>query len=523
MLRVHRHPRHPGAASPERVADAWVLDAEATWVVEGPPEEIDDVVADLGGGVCERVAAGVVLLRFGNAVGRVNRAGSLGALTVHSGKWTAKDYDQLLEDLSRVTAALPFSTSSPSSLPYERDALNTRNVLYHAFVWLRHSLLSDHTHDLHDAICGILRDPHRRLVRTSRVVPVELAGRVGGRSLDDVASGRWPIVDHPLGFVVGGRRVLPVQVMEDRSQESVDTAENRFVRAFLEECLWVVEQSRRHLGHDESHLARRVRQDCERLNKLLVGWRRAAMWGEVGVMTHFPASSSVLQRRHEYRTVLRHHMMLRLGSRVPLDPQTVSRLLESKDIATLYELWATFTVLHEVTQLLGRPTSSAHVVTNPKGATVSWGLVAQWPNGIKLAYNPTYTRTSGFHGLSRSLQVRPDIALFVPAGLNAGLHLLDAKFRLDGLLNPEADDDGTSFKSSDLHKMHAYRDAIPEARSAWVVYPGAENTAYFDDGRLGLAAADVGFVKGVGALSLRPGGGRAGLTAVLRAMLLSPT
>jgi predicted component of viral defense system (DUF524 family) len=518
QLRVHRH---PDQTPPVRVSGALVLDAEATWVVEGPTAEIDGVVADLGG-VCERVAETVVLLRFGNAVGRVDRAGSLGALTVHSGKWTERDYDLMLEDLSRVTASLPFAPASPSSLPYERSELVERDVLYHAFVWLRHALLHENARELHDALAGILRDPHRKLTRVARIVPVELAGRVGGRALDDVASGRWPMTEHRLGFVAGSRRVLPVNVAEDRARESVDTAENRFVRAFLDECAWIVDRVRHHLGRGDTALARRVRRDCERLAETLTAWRRAALWTEVGVMTHFPAASSVLQRRHEYRTVLRHHLMLRLGSRVPLDPHTVSRLLESKDIATLYELWATFAVLDEVTVLLGSPAESARVVTDHTGTSVSWGLVVRWSDGTALAYNYTYSCSTGFHGRSRSFRVRPDIALFVPGGLGAGLHLFDAKFRLDGTLDPEVEADDTSFKRSDLHKMHAYRDAIPAARSAWVVYPGAEDAAFLDDGRCGLTTLDAGPLAGVGALSARPDGRGSGLSAVLRAVVTPP-
>ena len=81
--------------------------------------------------------------------------------------------------------------------------------------------------------------------------------------------------------------------------------------------------------------------------------------------------------------------------------------------------------------------------------------------------------------------MRPDIALAIPTGPNAGLHLFDAKFRLDRLdaLLPIADEEtdaerqqerrGT-FKRADLYKMHTYRDAIPEARTVWILYPGSE-------------------------------------------------
>ena len=516
MLHVYRH---PDRVDPPSISGALRLDADATWVVEGTKAEVDAVFDDLGAAVCDRVTDCLLLLRFGNSVGHIHRAGSLGALVVTSGKWTESDYDQLLEDISRVTAALPFAPATPSSLPYERTELDTSDVLYHAFVWLRHTLLRDHDTRLGDAIQGILRDPHRRLVRTTRNVPTELAARFGAGALIDIAAGRWPLADRRLGFEVGDRRVLPLRVDEDQARESVDTAENRFVKSFLDECSWVVDRVRHQLGVGDGTLAKQVQLDCDRLTEILGVWRSATVWAEVGIMTHFPASSSVLQRRYEYRTVLRQHMMLRLGSRVPLDPGTSRRLLESKDIATLYELWATFAIVDEVTTLLGPPVDCARVVVNHTFAFVSWGLVAAWPNGTALAYNHTYSRSGGFHGRSRSLRLRPDIALFIPTGLNMGLHLFDAKFRLDGALVAEGEDDVSTYKRTDLHKMHAYRDAIPSARAAWVVYPGEEDTAFFDDGRFGLAALDAGPVAGVGALSLLPDGDPGGLRAVIKAIL----
>ncbi len=517
MLVLRRHPDH---AAPERSENAFVLDAESTWVVEGMSEAVDEVVRDLDPGIWERVAPGVAVLRFGNSVGRFERAGGLGALTVCSGKWTEADYERLLEDLSRIAAALPFAPATASSLPYERTERTPPEVLYHAFVWLRHALLRAGHRDLHDAVAGILRDPHRRLVRTTRTVPVEVAGRVGSCALADVASGLWPAMEHRLGIEVGGRRILPVRIAEDRARHCVDTAENRFVRAFIDECTWVVDRARAQLGHGPGALPPRVRRDCDALGQILGTWGRAALWADVGSMSHFPATSTVLHRRAEYRTVLQHQQMLRLGSRVPLKPEVTKRLLESKDIATLYELWATFAILDEVTRRLGRPAHQTRVVTDHKSATVGWGLVARWNDGTEVAYNATYTRTTGFHGTSRSLRVRPDIAVFLPGGPSAGLHLFDAKFRLEGSLDPDSDEDDTKVKRGDLHKMHAYRDAIKGTRSAWVVYPGAQDAAFLDDGRIGVAAVKGHPVSGVGALALRPDAGRVGVAGVLDALLV---
>lgn len=514
--------RHGDGVPPDHLDGAILIDAESAWVAQGTPQEVGLVEAALGREVCTPIAAGVLLVRFGNCVGQVEDAGPLGRLVIRSGKWHERDFDTLLQDLSRVTAALPFAASTSSALPYERTVVGAQDAAYHAFVWLRHALLREEDSELHDAIEGILRSPHRRLVRTTREVPVELAGHLGTRSLDDVASGRWPLVSSRMGFMAGGRQVLPVRIDETLARESVDTAENRFVKAFLEECAGVVDLVRQRLGRGDGAAAHRVKSDCARLIEVIRTWRRSPIWREVGLLTHFPESSTVLQRRSEYRSVLRHHQMIRLGSRVPIDPTVSRRLLDSKDVAALYELWSAFVVLDEVGAILGRPSHVARVVTDSWSATVRWGLIARWSDGTELAYNGTYTRTTGFHGKSRSLRLRPDVALNVATGPNAGLHLFDAKFRLDGTLDPDLEDDDTTYKHSDLWKMHAYRDAIPAARTAWVVYPGAEDAVFFDDGRRGLSTLMDGPLDGVGALSLRPDSGRGALRCVLRHALLKP-
>jgi predicted component of viral defense system (DUF524 family) len=70
--------------------------------------------------------------------------------------------------------------------------------------------------------------------------------------------------------------------------------------------------------------------------------------------------------------------------------------------------------------------------------------------------------------------------------MNAGLHLFDAKFRLERFeevlreaeqgsekaSETDSDERKGTFKRGDLYKMHTYRDAIPRSRSVWALYPG---------------------------------------------------
>jgi predicted component of viral defense system (DUF524 family) len=107
----------------------------------------------------------------------------------------------------------------------------------------------------------------------------------------------------------------------------------------------------------------------------------------------------------------------------------------------------------------------------------------------------------------------------VPSGPNAGLHLLDAKFRLDKLATVMPLDDADiespsdvaeerqgTFKRGDLYKMHTYNDAIPSAQSVWILYPGTEARFFPVDGpRLNsLHCAVLDKWVGVGAIPLVP-------------------
>ena len=109
---------------------------------------------------------------------------------------------------------------------------------------------------------------------------------------------------------------------------------------------------------------------------------------------------------------------------------------------------------------------------------------------------------------SYSLSLRPDVSIEVRRGSRRRRIFLDAKYRVDGfgaaLVSDEDEADeqpgqqGT-FKPSDLHKMHTYRDAIGGAFAAVAVYPGVEQRLYPP------TRADFTTRGGVGAVPLRPG------------------
>jgi len=461
----------PGAQA-ERTPDGYRLNAEVEWLVEGETSQLLEVEKALSPRLVTRLGS-VLLLRLGNAVGCIP-AGPLGMLRVSSGKWTDGDYASMLDEIAAEAAALPFAAGAASASPFDQDT-TAGDIPYHAFVWLRHALLDAPARPLLGALRAIVADPHRKLVHEPKTVPVELASRLTARTIEDAYTGGQPLQRAPAGL--GVRGLLPLRIAEGRSVESVDTAENRFVKSFLGDCWQLVARLRQALPQAPRSLVASLSHDLDAVEAALVPIRRAALWQQVGPQTFVPSGSSVLQRRAPYREVLRSNNLLRAAPRVlPLSSEAAARLLEVKDIARLYELWCGFRLLGLLRELLGPPSSVTPISGGLFGATLRQGLHARWPSGVELAINATYTRRSGWNGRSSSVVLRPDFSLAVPAGAGQGLHLFDAKFRVK-----KPAPQGRP-KEEDLLKMHAYRDAIAQARSACVLYPGKMLKRFPDEG-----------------------------------------
>ena len=213
---------------------------------------------------------------------------------------------------------------------------------------------------------------------------------------------------------------------------------------------------------------------------------RHSMWEEVGRMVRIPFSSTVLQRRRGYRRVLQHFSRIRLAPMIPLDKEAIRDLLELKNIALLYELWTFFRIVHELSVVEGPPVRSGQPTSGLLQTDFAAGGTFEWASGVRLVYNQHFSRSRPKRRHSYSVPLRPDIALSIPDGPSSGLHLFDAKFRVHGLADvglagsdKDGDDDKAgeragTFKRGDIYKMHAYRDAIPDARSVWTLYPGGE-------------------------------------------------
>jgi predicted component of viral defense system (DUF524 family) len=460
---------------PVQLAGLVPINAEGQWVVSGDESTLEAVEQALPHRVCTR-AGPILLLRFINGVGRYRIPG-VATLDVQTGKWSEQSFEGMLADLTRIAVSLPFSAGSSSQLPYDRTIAAQGSVLYHSFIYLRH-VLSDRSpahQRLASALQAILMQPHRKLQRLHRRTQTHLARAASAETFTHLAQGRGgmyrsnaiPALSRPL------RGHLPIDVLEPVVESTLDTPENRFVKAFLDSALALIDKM---VSVSGAHtLSNQIAADAKWMKRTLNYARQNPMWSEVRAMSHFPAASTVLHSRRGYRDVFQHSIRMRMAARVPVSREDVVSLLENKDIALMYELWCLFTLIDAVTATVGQPANANLTESDLFQVATRRGLEVNWPGGTRVLYNPGYSRNNQTQR-SWSLPLRPDMALYTP---NDELHLFDAKFRVNDtgpLLdeNEDVDEDERQgvFKRADVYKMHTYRDAITDAQSAWVMYPG---------------------------------------------------
>lgn len=519
---------------PEEENGVLRLAAETKWVVEaksGDEAKLDELARHLRADVCERVGKSALLLHFGNAVGRFDLP-HLPAIEVRSRKWGQQSFDEMLSEISARVAALPFAAGTGASLPYDRSIKTDERVLYHAFVYLRHVLSDSAPREvrLEPALRLVLAEPHRKFERFNRVVPLYRAQRIGPRTmrrLVEAGSGLQtapPGVAPALAGALGGH--LPETIDETAVRSTVDVPENRFVKAFLDQAIGIVDEIRQLATEKGGAFAARVGSDCDRMLGLLVPIRRAGLWDEISEMRRLPVESTVLHRRRGYRETFHHFIRMRMAVRIPFE--TTDDLLEIKNIASLYELWTFFGVEKAVTSILGPPLVAGSPKTTKLQQHLPFDLRIAWKNGSELFYNLRYSRSRA-RWRSYSLPLRPDVVLRAASGNVAAF---DAKFKLRRVeaIAPISDEVGSEetagerrgvFQHADLYKMHTYRDALSIA-SVWILYPGHDFRFYEAqaDGRIVKEHTDLEEpLDGVGAIPMRPGEDSSELRHVMRLLL----
>lgn len=302
--------------------------------------------------------------------------------------------------------------------------------------------------------------------------------------------------------------------------QSNDTQENRFLKHALGQITAKYEALKKRIEAIKG-ASDPFREEMQTMLDTLKHLQRNPFFRTVGRFKGMNQESLVLQKATGYSQVYRTWNLLRRAYSLN---DGIYRL-QSKDIATLYEIWCFIEVSHIVRDLLGEEVDVDHRNRMEMNGVFTWELgrgehshILFRKDGVELAelvYNPKYTENENDSDSKENIVVptvpqKPDIVLQLTKNdLQKGLkmtYLFDAKYRIEGRTN------GVDTPPEDaINQMHRYRDAIyykehssnelkKEVIGGYILFPGDGQKADVAVSKFYKTIEEVN----IGAFPLRP-------------------
>ena len=431
------------------------------------------------------------------------------------------DYQWMLRDIAEQMTEVVMNRFGVTEQRFSVDETRDANTLYQRFAFLR-SLISGEA--FQGSLQEILRRPHVDWIETREMARPGQGLHASSWAARELARpgprARWP---------EGVIETVPIQLERCRTEVSVDSMPNRFVKFALESWRSAVEHISVILLEEARTEARErgLREVYETLD-----WLDAVLseelFREVGRLEKLPVNNQVLQKREGYRDLYRAYIQFEMASVLSWQGGEDVYSAGQRNVAMLYEYWVFLQLATLVSELCEASFDFASLIeVQPGGLNV--GLRAGRQRVLKgevdrlgrkmtieLWFNRTFPESSAGEA-SWTREMRPDCSLRItPSGDELAtfqpvwLHF-DAKYRIKSVVEafgestePRGDHDGSQVAKviraealrEDLLKMHAYRDAIRRSAGAYVLYPGTEEKKVFNEYHE--------LLPGLGAFAFRP-------------------
>lgn len=252
--------------------------------------------------------------------------------------------------------------------------------------------------------------------------------------------------------------------------QSNDTQENRFLKYALSQITAKYETLKKRIEAIKN-TSDTLKKEMEEVENTLKHLQRNPFFRTVGRFKGLTQESLVLQRATGYSQVYRTWQLLRRAYSL----NDGMYRLQSKDIATLYEIWCFIEVSHIVRKQFEFDVDVDHRNRMEMNGVFTWELgkgehsrILFRKNGVELAelvYNPKHTdkendSISMEHLVVPTVAQKPDIVLqLTKDDIEKGMkmtYLFDAKYRIN-----DRTDAGVDTPPDDaINQMHRYRDAI---------------------------------------------------------------
>jgi predicted component of viral defense system (DUF524 family) len=442
------------------------------------------------------------------------------------------EYRHMLGDIAEVATEALLQGFAPASLTLAQDSSTPSSLLYQQFAFLSARVRS---REVQDALALILASPHRawetqiELQSVARPLPgtSRLSRAVSKPGSRVRTNGRLRVAS------------VPRMIERGRTEATLDSVPNRFVKYALERWRTIAQQLLDALGESDGTgpgPQRRGRRIAREMQEQIDHVLAAPLFAEVGELDVFPSANQVLHKQPGYREIFQTFALAEVGASLSLD-LAVDDLFSAtqRNVATLYEYWAFLQLVDAVGAACGERRTVEALARSSDGLSlgfrqgtksgVSWDTAA---GGRRLTVEVFFNRhfrssTDASRASSWSRAMRPDCSVRIrpqtglpegqPGSLDVWLHF-DAKYRVErareqfdatteesdeAASDAEATERMSRSKREDLLKMHAYRDAIRGSAGAYVLFPGDDGGPPFREFAEPL--------PGLGAFPLRPTGG----------------
>lgn len=472
--------------------------------------------------VCHKIALEVLATKFDNKPDKSYR----------------DNYRIMLENITEKCTDLLMQVNSPVLQNFETDFDVDNETLYQRFCFVN-SLIN--SKDFEEAIQKIISAPKTVWTTISEQSDVRKVKRFSSYEIRQLTttSNRINLPDnHYLSRK--GITSIPSKIYSTKKIESIDNAENRFVKHALEIYLSFCEKC---FNKFKDHT--REKKEAELLIKKIEIHLNQPFFSEISRPQSLKLNSPVLQRKSGYREVLKTWLMFDLAAKLVWKGGDDVYAAGKKDIATLYEYWLFFALYdlfdskfklnkleHDdvpYKHLIEEDKNSLNVIIKSGVHTALSGLFETETRNlnVKYSYNRTFQGGKIFNNDKGSgswtTTLRPDYTLsFWPEGFSDEeaereeliVHIhFDAKYKVKqfsiktefsflDLEQEEISERKGIYNNADLLKMHAYKDAIRRTGGAYVLYPGTEKIE-----RRGFHE----IIPGLGAFAVNPSDEKLGL------------
>lgn len=413
------------------------------------------------------------------------------------------EFKTLLDDVAEEFSDLLLQYDSPVSASFNLSEMTPESEAALLFQ-LRHIMADRNLPTALDELRGSF---HSLLIQSRTVESISSVQEPDFAAFVEEFDPSAVDIGGPLAGIFRGYtpRDFPVIV----SRDTTDTAENRYVKFFLEELLLIAQRL-------ASSLLKNGRlASCREASgwvSLLAEELSADIWRHIGVFQSFPSNSQILQKRRGYRELLKFDLSLRMSLELPwkrAEYLADGLIGDIRPVSELYEYWCFFKLRRTLLELAEAelPSDGSLVVLKDGGIQIKllrgqksrvsflYRQDAVHSMKLNLFYNQRFSRPtrelSTWRG-SYTANFDPDYSLEIvfEGATGAQRHWLhfDAKYRVEAIDMAEVDPiaaDGEETQPSDyelelarvhrqddLFKMHTYRDGILSSRGAYILFPG---------------------------------------------------